>query len=184
MLIFREGNHPVSFDTILNHSPLLSELTLFGWESIKVERTSWIGLSRNLVSLEMVGIGFNTDNALDMSLNQKFDCSLFSEATQLKTMKFAGWGDTHLELDTLLRTLPRLHSLYLEDAKISYEDWFQDRRFMVKHNLSSLCIYHCSTSNLNLIQALCYSLPRIKDMIVSSLYLDDSTRGLPFPLSL
>jgi len=125
-------------------------------------------LSRNLVTLELIGIGFNTDEVLNRNLSQKFDCSLFSEALSLKTLKIAGWGDTQVPLDTLLRTLPKLRCLYLED------------RCFFKHDLSSLCIFHCSTSNLNLIQVLCSALPLLKELTVSSLYLDDPNRGLPF----
>ena len=180
MLIFREGNLPVSFQNILDHSPLLSDLTLFGWETIKVDQLSWMELSRNLVTLELVGIGFNTDEVLNRNLSQKFDCSLFSEALSLKTLKIAGWGDTQVPMDTLLRTLPKLLCLYLEDIKVSFDIKFQGRRCLFKHDLSSLCIFHCSTSNLNLIQVLCSALPLLKELTVSSLYLDDPNRGLPF----
>ena len=181
MLVFREGNNPVRFQPILDHSPQVSDLTLFGWEYVRVEPKSWANLSRALVSLELVGIGFNTEDVkVQRNTSVIFNCDLFSAAKELRVLKIAGWGDTKLDMATLLTLLPDLHTLYLEDVKIGFAVKKPVNKTQFNHSLSELSIFHCSTRDVDLVQSVCAVLPNLTSLTVSSLYLDDPNRGLPF----
>ena len=183
LLIFREGNTPVHFSPVLRHTPYVTDLTLFGWECVRVDPGSWVDLSRNLVTLEIVGLGFNSldiEPAANREAAHTFNCQLFSEARQLRTLKVAGWGDTQLQVDELLHTLPLLHTLYLEDIKINVQEKVRGPGPLFIHQLSSLSIFHCSTRAINLVQLLATSLPDLAFLSISSLYLDHPNRGLPF----
>ena len=94
------------FSPILRHSPCVSDLTLFGWECVRVDTGSWLPLSRNLVTLELVGLGFNSlevdPTAGDRATAHTFNCELFGQARQLRTLKVAGWGDTTLQVRGLV----------------------------------------------------------------------------------
>ena len=177
LLIFREGNRPVDFAAVLRHCPHVTELTLFGWECIRVERDSWRQLAGRLECLELVGIGFNGLEVEERESSVKFDWRLFGGARRLKRLKLAGWGDTVLELDHLLQALPQLNELYVEDVKIVFPAAV---RKGYSHQLASLSVFHCSTGDLNLIQCLAAALPHLVSLTISSLYLDHPNRGLPF----
>jgi hypothetical protein len=127
LLLFRDANAVVDFNAVLRHVPALVDLTLFGWEYIRVAATSWQSLSRRLVNLELVGLGFNAVSVVDDSAEEGgnsavFDVALLLEAVALRRLRLAGWGDTSLELDQLFAALPQLDSLYLEDVKISLKN--------------------------------------------------------------
>ncbi len=111
LLLFRDANAVVDFNAVLRHVPALVDLTLFGWEYIRVAAASWQSLSRRLVNLELVGLGFN---AVSYSAEEEggnsavFDVTLLREAVALRRLRLAGWGDTSLELDQLFAALPQL----------------------------------------------------------------------------
>jgi hypothetical protein len=157
LLLFREANAVVDFTPVIRHVPNLVDLTLFGWEFISVEPASWRRLSRQLVSIELVGLGFNAtavDGHAERGNSATFDVTLLSEATLLQRFRLAGWGDTTLELNQLLETLTGLESLYLEDVKIGLQKGGEvggmrrKRRRGGEHGLTSLNICHCSTSQV------------------------------------
>ena len=168
LLLFREADVVVDFAAVIRHVPDLVDLTLFGWEFIRVEPTSWRPISRNLINIELIGLGFNAsaataaDNAVggggDGGENSSaFDVSLLAEAVQLRRLRLAGWGDTTLQLDQLLDTLPGLDSLYLEDVKINLQNnsnssssssSSRKRKRSVNHGLTHLNICHCSTTQV------------------------------------
>jgi hypothetical protein len=143
LLLFRDANAVVDFNAVLRHVPALVDLTLFGWEHIRVAAASWQSLSRRLVNLELVGLGFNAvgDSAEEEEGGNSavFDVTLLREAVALRRLRLAGWGDTSLELDQLFAALPQLESLYLEDVKISLKN--------SERNSSSLKNSSCSKKN-------------------------------------
>ncbi len=111
--------------------------------------TSWQILSRRLVNLELVGLGFNAVSVVGDSAEEAeggnsavFDVALLREALALRRLRLAGWGDTSLELDQLFANLPQLDSLYLEDVKISLKN--SDRNSSSLKNSS--CIRKSSSS--------------------------------------
>jgi len=177
ILIFLEGNRTVSLDPIVKHAPNIEDLTLFGWEHIRVPEQAWHSLVQNIVKLELVGQGCNKDG-LDLSNN--FDCNLFTEARNLRSLQVAGWGDTTIEVDTILKKLPQLDRLYLEDIKLLLTDGFSVKSGRFKHDLVELCIFHCGTREVNLVLYIPEFLPNLRNLTISSLYLDDPNRGLPF----
>ncbi len=130
LLLFRDANAVVDFTAVLTHVPALVDLTLFGWEHIRVAAASWQSLSRRLVNLELVGLGFNAVSVVGDSAEEAeggnnsavFDVALLREAVALRRLRLAGWGDTSLALDQLFAALPQLDSLYLEDVKISLKN--------------------------------------------------------------
>ncbi len=174
LLLFRDANAVVDFNAVLGHVPALVDLTLFGWEYIRVAATSWQSLSRRLVNLELVGLGFNavSDSAEEEEVGNSavFDVALLREAVALRRLRLAGWGDTSLELDQLFAALPQLDSLYLEDVKISLKNsaslknsscvrksssscrrrngWRGDE-METGHRLNNLHISHCSTAQVH-----------------------------------
>jgi hypothetical protein len=154
---------------VLLHVPRLVDLTLFGWEHLRVEVDSWCRLSTHLVNLDLVGLGFNAAGEIAAgALNAggyspSFDISLLAEAGRLRRLRVAGWGDTVLTVDQLLATLPALESLYLEDVKIVLssnsswgsrnDSWGRNsggsrKSVRRNHQLSSLNICHCSTTQV------------------------------------
>ncbi len=177
LLLFRDANAVVDFNAVLRHVPALVDLTLFGWEYIRVAAASWQSLSRRLVNLELVGLGFNavsdSAEAEEGGNSTVFDVALLREAVALRRLRLAGWGDTNLELDQLFATLPQLDSLYLEDVKISLKNsdrnssslknngsvrknssscrrrngWRGDE-MEIGHRLNNLHISHCSTAQV------------------------------------
>jgi hypothetical protein len=180
LLLFRDANAVVDFNAVLRHVPALVDLTLFGWEYIRVAAASWQSLSRRLVNLELVGLGFNAVNVVGDSAEEGgnsavFDVTLLREAAALRRLRLAGWGDTSLELDQLLASLPQLDSLYLEDVKISLKNsernssspknsscirksssscrrrngWRGDE-MKTGHMLNNLHISHCSTAQVHI----------------------------------
>jgi len=179
ILIFLEGNREVVLEPIVKHAPNIEDLTLFGWEHIRVPELAWQSLVQNLVRLELVGIGCNNTMA-GGELSKHFDCDLFTEARSLRSLQMAGWGDTTLEMDTILGKLPQLDSLYLEDTKLILTEKFKGSPGRFRHDLTDLCIFHCGTREVNLIQYIPEFLPILRNLTVSSLYLDDPSRGLPF----
>ena len=179
ILIFLEGNREVMLEPIVKHAPNIEDLTLFGWEHIRVPELAWQSLVQNLVRLELVGIGCNNTMA-GGELSKHFDCDLFTEARNLRSLQMAGWGDTTLEMDTILGKLPQLDSLYLEDTKLILTEKFKGNPGRFRHDLTDLCIFHCGTREVNLIQYIPEFLPVLRNLTVSSLYLDDPSRGLPF----
>ena len=179
ILIFLEGNREVMLEPIVKHAPNIEDLTLFGWEHIRVPELAWQSLVQNLVRLELVGIGCNNTMA-GGELSKHFDCELFTEARNLRSLQMAGWGDTTLEMDTILGKLPQLDSLYLEDTKLILTEKFKGNPGRFRHDLTDLCIFHCGTREVNLIQYIPEFLPVLRNLTVSSLYLDDPSRGLPF----
>jgi len=179
ILIFLEGNRTVVLDPIVKHAPNIEDLTLFGWEHIRVPEVAWYSLTKNLVKLELVGIGCN--KAEDGGqLSKNFDCELLAEARNLRSLQMAGWGDTTVEMDTILRKLPQLDRLYLEDTKLSLTEKFKCNPHKFRHDLTVLCIFHCGTREVNLVQYIPEFLLTLRHLTVSSLYLDDPSRGLPF----
>ena len=179
ILIFLEGNREVMLEPIVKHAPNIEDLTLFGWEHIRLPELAWQSLVQNLVRLELVGIGCNNTMA-GGELSKHFDCDLFTEARNLRSLQMAGWGDTTLEMDTILGKLPQLDSLYLEDTKLILTEKFKGNPGRFRHDLTDLCIFHCGTREVNLIQYIPEFLPVLRNLTVSSLYLDDPSRGLPF----
>jgi hypothetical protein len=173
LLLFREANAIVDFAAVLLHVPRLVDLTLFGWEHLRVEADSWRRLSTHLVNLDLVGLGFNAAGEIAAGglngggYSPAFDISLLAEAGRLRRLRVAGWGDTVLTVDQLLATLPALESLYLEDVKIVLssnsssnsswgsrnDSWGRNNGSSRKnvrrnHQLSSLNICHCSTTQV------------------------------------
>lgn len=182
LLIFLEGDKVLNLAPLLAHTPNLCDLTLFGWEHIRVDPTTWSAVLANIVKLELVGIGFNTsatDPLEESDVPVKLDCSLLSSARCLRSLRVAGWGDSTVELDTLLHALPHLDTLYLEDIKVLLSDRETLKR-RPPHSLDSLTIFHCGTRHQDLIQHLPKLLPRLLHLNISSLYLEDPIRGLPF----
>ena len=122
LLIFLEGNRVLDLAPLPRHTPQLADLTLFGWEHIRVEPDSWRRVAANLVRLELVGIGFNATKEEhkddEAELRMTFDCDLLWEAKSLRSLRIAGWGDSSVELDTLLAMATKLDTLYLEDIKV------------------------------------------------------------------
>jgi len=143
LLLFREANAAVDLDAVLAHVPALWDLTLFGWEYIRVAPIAWRLLSSRLVNLELVGLGFNAvrhaEDSGEGSNSPVFDVALLGEATALRRLQVAGWGDTTLEMDQLFATLPRLESLYLEDVKISLKNGRRSSSCAKTSNRNSCC---------------------------------------------
>jgi len=177
ILIFLEGNRTVSLDPIVKHAPDMEDLTMFGWEHIRVPGMAWHSLVKNIVRLELVGQGFNKAGE---AVSNNFDCNLFTEAKSLRSLQVAGWGDTTIEVDTILRKLPQLDRLYLEDIKLLLTEGFSSKLGKFRHNLAELHIYHCGTREVNLVLYIPEILQNLRNLTISSLYLDDPNRGLPF----
>ena len=178
MLIFIENDEPVVLGSLANTFRNLRSLILFSWEHIMVSAPEWSLVIPHLVSLELVGQGFNE---ISPSLSSKFDLKLLSEAASLRSLRLAGWGDTLVTLDQMLETLPRLEDLYLEDVKLSVTT---SGPGMVTHGLSRLTLFHCSTTEVSLLSLIPKLVPDLAHLHVSSLYLDDPGRGLPFQFHL
>ena len=171
LLVFLETNKTPDLRPLVTGLPGLQDLTLFGWDHTTVNTEDWTVLVSRLVRLELVGLGLNNST----SPGTHFEVNMLAGAVSLRRLEVAGWGDTRLELDSLLQTLPHLHTLYLEDLKVSVK-----ARATVRHQLAKLTIFHCSTSQLDLVQSLPLLLPQLRALTVSSLYRDDPSRGLPF----
>ena len=178
MLIFIENDEPVALGPLVNTSASLRSLILFSWEHIMVSATEWRLVAPHLDSLELVGQGFNE---VGPSLSSKCDLKLLSGASSLRSLRLVGWGETHIPLDEMLEALPRLEDLYLEDVKLSVTT---SGPGMVMHGLERLTLFHCSTREVSLLSLVPRLLPELAHLRVSSLYLDDSARGLPFQFHL
>ena len=176
VLVFLESDRVENLGPLVSALPGLQDLTLFSWEQVRLASTGWAQLVSRLVRLEIVGLGFTTSTSSSSSSSStEFDVKMLEAAVSLRRLEVAGWGDTRLEVDRLLATLPHLESLYLEDLKIALTELRSP-----PHQLSRLVIFHCSTSQLDLVQALPSLLPSLQSLTISSLYRDDPTRGLPF----
>ena len=178
VLVFLESDRVENLGPLVSALPGLQDLTLFSWEQVRLARTGWAQLVSRLVRLEIVGLGFTTSSTSSSSSSTsstEFDVKMLEAAVSLRRLEVAGWGDTRLEVDRLLATLPHLESLYLEDLKLTLTELRSP-----PHQLSRLVIFHCSTSQLDLVQALPSLLPSLQSLTISSLYRDDPTRGLPF----
>ena len=90
---------------------------------------------QNNVRLELVGQGCNKEK---LELSNNFDCALFTEARKLRILKVAGWGPTTIELNTILRKLPNLDYLYMENMKLLLTD-FSVMLGRFRHDLTDLC---------------------------------------------
>ena len=178
MLIFVENEEPVALSPLVSTSASLRSLILFSWEHIMVLATEWSLVAHHLDSLELVGHGFNE---VGLSPSSKLDLKLLSEAASLRSLRLAGWGDTQVPLDEMLEALPRLEDLYLEDVKLSVTT---SGPGMAMHSLERLTLFHCSTREVGLLSVVPRLLPELAHLRVSSLYLDDSVRGLPFQFHL
>ena len=182
VLVFLESDRVENLGPLVSALPGLQDLTLFSWEQVRLARTGWAQLVSRLVRLEIVGLGFTsstttstTTSTTSTTSGTEFDVKMLEAAVSLRRLEVAGWGDTRLEVDRLLATLPHLESLYLEDLKLALTEPSSP-----PHQLSRLVIFHCSTSQLDLVQALPSLLPSLQSLTISSLYRDDPTRGLPF----
>ena len=179
MLIFIDGDNPVELAPLVKHAERLEDLTLFGWEHIRLPEQDWTLLVSNIVSLELVGQGLNSSD--QHSTSSVFSVELLSSAKCLRSLQVAGWGDTTIDLDTLMAILPSLDTLYLEDVKLCWSDQFRgSRTALVQHDLSKLSIFHCSTREVDILNILPNIFTKLKHLTISSLYLDDPNRGLPF----
>ena len=179
MLIFIEAERSVELGSLVRQAPHLEDLTLFGWEHIRLPRLDWNLLIRNIVTLELVGQGCTDDTGAED--NSVFDVTMFQEARSLRSLQVAGWGDTRVQVDRLMEVLPHLDKLYLEDVKLCLSEEFRSkRRVELRHELVQLSIFHCSTRELDLLFILPLIFNKLKHLTVSSLYLDDPARGLPF----
>ena len=168
--IILEGNGTLSLEPIVKYAPNIEHLILFGWEHIQVQRLAWLSMVQNIVKLELVGQGCNEE---ELELSDKFDCALFTEAKNLRILKVAGWGLTTIELDNILRKLPNLDYLYMEDMKLLLTDGFLLMVGRFRHDLTDLCLIQCKTSEVNLVDYIPELLPSLKTLKISSLSLDD-----------
>ena len=173
ILLFLETNTSPDLQPLVRGLPQLKDLTLFGWDEISLNRSDWSLLVTRLVRLELVGLGLRDSSSPGHS--SQFDVQLLTGAVSLRQLEVAGWGDTHLDLGSLLATLPQLNSLYLEDVKLSLSS-----KITATHQLTQLTIFHCSTNQMELVHLLPLLVPHLASLTVSSLYRDDPTRGLPF----
>ena len=179
LLVFLESDREVSLAPLVSALPALQDLTLFSWDRVRLPSQSWADLVTRLVRLEIVGLGFSdtaTTSNTSSSLGTEFEVKMLEAAVSLRRLEVAGWGDTRLELSSLLSTLPQLESLYLEDVRLG----LTGPDTLPPHHLSRLVIFHCSTRQVELVQAIPSLLPHLQDLTISSLYRDDPTRGLPF----
>ena len=173
ILLFLETNTSPDLQPLVRGLPHLKDLTLFGWDEISLHRSDWSLLVSRLVRLELVGLGLRDSSSPGPS--SMFDVKLLAGAVSLRQLEVAGWGDTNLDLGSLLATLPQLNSLYLEDVKLSLSS-----KVTTTHRLTQLTIFHCSTTQMELVHLLPLLLPQLVSLTVSSLYRDDPARGLPF----
>ena len=173
ILIFVEGDKTINLAPLVRQAKRLEDLTIFGWEHIRLPQRDWSTLVSNIVTLELVGQGCNDDG---VEASAWFDVNMLASASRLRSLQVAGWGETSVQLDCLVKQLPQLESLYLEDVKLG----LSDLAAVGGHSLTQLSIFHCSTREVNILRIIPRMFPTMKHLTVSSVYLDDPSRGLPF----